>query len=569
MYVKLLPVLLSGFLYTGLTAQIKFTEVSGQAGIQHSFQVYEGMFGGGAAVLDFNKDGWEDLYITGGKNSDQLYRNNGNGTFTECLTAAGLLDTRNYITQGVASADINRDGWPDLVITTITTKANPPQIPRAVNLLFLNKGDGSFRQATQEYGLDQHFSFSTGASFGDINADGWPDLYIGNYFNQFEGTLSKVTDATVVGANQIAKGYLYLNEKGKKFREVSAGYGLNLAGFGFGGLFTDFDNDRDQDLYISHDFGYKRTPNLLYENNYPRNFFQDVGKKTGMDLKINAMGSAVGDFNNDGWLDYYITNIRFNAFMVNEGKGRFFVNRTRELGCSYSGISWGANFADFDLDGDLDLYVSNGDLNPNCNPIGDYYFENTGAGFVETARAVGLQDYGIGRGSVVFDYDKDGDLDIFVVNQQSVCPDYPVNSQSHLYRNDAEPGNWLAVALQGKAAELNGIGSRVEIVLGKIHQIREIDGGGSSHISQNSLWAHFGLGPASKVDSLIVYWTGGNKQVLTAVSSNQFLRITETPQPPMHNKLVYLLLLAGMTGIVLILWISRQKNRSFRGKKQE
>ncbi|WP_290798905.1 CRTAC1 family protein [Flavihumibacter sp. UBA7668] len=559
MYYKLLLVLLFGFTISEIKAQTKFTDVSKEAGIRHVFKVHEGMFGGGAAVLDFNQDGWEDLYITGGKNSDQLYRNNGDGTFSDWFEEAGLSVTRKYITQGVASADINRDGWPDLVVTTITLSKNPPAIPRAINLLFLNKGDGSFRDATAAYGLGNHFSFSTGASFGDFNADGWPDLYIGNYFNQYEGELSKITDATVVGANQIAKGYLYLNEKGKNFREVSAGYGLNQAGFGFGGLFTDYDNDRDQDLYINHDFGYKRTANLFYENKFPGNYFQEIGKQTGMDLKINSMGSAVGDLNNDGWMDYYITNIRFNAFMVNESKGKFFVNRTRELGCSYSGISWGANFADFDQDGDLDLFVSNGDLNPSCNPIGDYYFENTGARFEERARAVGLQDYGIGRGSVVFDYDRDGDLDLFVVNQESVCPDYPVLSESRLYRNDTKGGNWLTVALSGVDAEKNGIGSRVEILAGKIRMIREIDGGGTSHISQNSLLAHFGLGQSVTVDSVIVHWTGGNRQAVTNIKANQFFKIVEIAAPRKQNTIWYILMVAGLLGLGLFIWISRQK----------
>jgi hypothetical protein len=299
--ILLLQVLLLGTL-SSARAQMRFTDKTNEAGIRHVYKVHEGLFGGGVCVVDFNKDGWEDLYITGGRNSDQLYRNNGDGTFTEMLEKAGLGEARNYVTNGVASADINRDGWPDLVITTMTTLKDPPPIPRAINLLFLNNGDGSFRDRTKEYGLAEMYSFSTGASFGDINADGWPDLYIGNYFNEFTGNLGNITDETVVGANQIAKGYLFLNEEGKRFREVGAGYGLNTAGFGFGGVFTDIDNDRDQDLYINHDFGYKRTANLLYENRYPSVYFQEIGKPSGMDLRINSMAAAVGDYNNDGWI---------------------------------------------------------------------------------------------------------------------------------------------------------------------------------------------------------------------------------------------------------------------------
>lgn len=556
--ILLLQVLLLSSL-SSARAQMRFTDKTKEAGISHVYKVHEGLFGGGVCVVDFNKDGWEDLYITGGRNSDQLYRNNGDGTFTELLEKAGLGETRNYVTNGVASADINRDGWPDLVITTMTTLKDPPPIPRAINLLFLNNGDGSFRDRTKEYGLAEMYSFSTGASFGDINADGWPDLYIGNYFNEFTGNLGNITDETVVGANQIAKGYLFLNEEGKKFREVGAGYGLNTAGFGFGGVFTDIDNDRDQDLYINHDFGYKRTANLLYENRYPSVYFQEIGKPAGMDLRINSMAAAVGDYNNDGWMDYYMTNIRFNWFMVNEGKGKFFVNRVKELGCNYLAISWGANFADFDQDGDLDLFVANGDLNPNCNPIGDYFFENTGNKFQESAKAVGLQDYGIGRGSVVFDYDKDGDLDLLVVNQESICPDYPSSSVTRLYRNDSKSGNWLSVALEGVDAELNGIGSRVRLVVGKTGMIREIDGGGSSHVSQNTQRAHFGVGTVESIDSVIVYWTGGNTQVLTNVKPNQFLQIRETPLPKKKNSWLWLLAAGVLLLVLLSAWMIRQK----------
>ncbi|MBZ5858943.1 CRTAC1 family protein [Flavihumibacter profundi] len=528
--------------------QTPFTDVTDQSGIKHVFKVYEGMFGGGACVLDFNKDGFEDLYITGGMNDDVLYKNNGNGTFTNVFEKSGMAVTKNYVTQGVAGADVNRDGYIDLFVTTITRRDRKEVIPREINLFFLNNGDGTFRDATKEYGLDQLFSFSTGASFGDFNADGWPDLYVGNYFNEYKGKLSVINDATVVGANQIAKGYLLLNENGKKFRDVYEEYGLDFRGFGFGGVFTDFDNDGDQDLFINHDFGYKRTPDMLLENHFPKSAFSDVGKETGMDLKINSMGTAVGDYNNDGLMDYYMTNIKFNYFMVNQGVGKPFVNKATELGLGFFAISWGANFADFDHDGDVDLFVANGDLNPNCVPMANFYFENDGKKFQEKARAVGLADYGIGRGSVVFDYDNDGDLDILVVNQAPVL-DYPVPSTTRLFRNDSAHGNWIKIALKGVAAETHGIGSKIEVEAGGIKMIREIDGGGSSHLSQNSDIAHFGLGKAAKIDKITVYWTGGNKQELKAIGVNQLITITEIPAKKSPDILLYVLIGLGL-GVV-------------------
>lgn len=528
--------------------QTPFTDVTEAAGIDHQFQVYEGMFGGGICVFDYDNDGFEDLYLTSGMNEDVLYHNNGDGTFDNVYEGSGLEITRGYVTQGVVGADVNRDGWVDLFITTITTKDSVKVIPRAINLFFLNNGDGTFRDATKEYRLDQLYCFSTGANFGDFNADGYPDLYVGNYFLEYEGPLSEINDATIVNANKTAKGYLLQNVKGKYFKDVYEDYGLTHRGFGFGGVFTDFDNDGDQDLFVNHDFGYKATPDFLFENQYPRKSFVDISEAMEMDLKINSMGTGVGDYNGDGYLDYYMTNIRFNHFMVSQGPGKPFVNKLKELGMSYVSISWGANFADFDHDGDVDLYVANGDLNPNCVPMADFYFENDQGKFTERARAMGVNDYGIGRGSVVFDMENDGDLDILVVNQKPVL-DYPVPSRTKLFRNDSTRGNWLKVALQGTQAETHGIGSRVTVVNGDTRMIREIDGGGSSHLSQNSTIAHFGVGAAQTVDSVIVTWTGGKRQVLTDQPANTLLNIIESEGKKQYSFPYMVVLLA--IGLIL------------------
>jgi len=510
-----------------LTAQTTFTGITDSAGLHHQFSVLEGMFGGGACVLDFNGDGYEDVYVTGGTNDDQLLRNNGDGTLTDVFQGSGLELTRRFVTQGVSGADVNRDGYVDLFVTTITARDSARTIPRARNLLFLANGDGTFSDATAAWGLTDLYSFSTGGNFGDFNADGWPDLFVGNYFIEYAGKLNVISDATIVGANQTAHDYLLLNDEGRGFIDVSKDYGVDHRGFGFGGVFTDFDNDGDQDLIVNNDFGYKAVPSLVYQNNYPRKRFTDVSKELDLDLKINAMGAAVGDYNADGQLDYYMTNIRFNRFMVGQGAGKPFKNLTKELGVNFLTISWGANFSDFDHDGDLDLYVSNGDLNPNCVPMANFYFDNAGGKFVDVAGSRGGADYGIGRGSVVFDLENDGDLDVLVICQEAVLPDYPVESVTRLFRNDGATGNWLKVALKGTDAEKNGLGSRVTVFSGGRRMIREIDGGGSSHLSQNSPTAHFGLGEADVVDSVLVTWTGGKEQLLTGVAANQLLVITE------------------------------------------
>jgi hypothetical protein len=552
--ILMMPALISCYLH--VNGQVVFKDVTNECGINHQFVVYEGMFGGGACVLDFNNDGYDDLFLCSGMNEDALYLNNRDGTFKNIFKQSGLSASTRYVTQGAASADVNRDGWVDLFITTITYKDSVSAIPRAENLLFLNNGNSTFKDVTKEYGLADLMSFSTGVSFGDFNADGYPDLYIGNYFLEYEGKLSFISDATIVNANQTAKGYLLENIKGKYFANVYADYGLTHRGFGFGAVFTDFDNDHDVDLQINQDFGFKAKPNVFLCNQYPNDSFTDISKDANMDLQINAMGTAVGDYNNDGLLDYYVTNIHFNQFMVNQGNGKPFLNKAKDLGMGFVSISWGANFADFDHDTDLDLFVANGDLNPNDVPMGDFYFENNDGHFTDQARNAGVNDYGIGRGSVVFDMDNDGDLDILVVNQKPVLTS-PVSSVTRLYRNDSAVRNWVKVKLNGVDAELNGLGSRVEVVIGKTKMIREIDGG-SSHLSQNSLMAHFGLGGARVVDSVIVNWLGGNRQVLTNQKINSVLTVIEVPRQKKISAWIFVGILIFLVAVISIMLRKRK-----------
>ena len=507
----------------------QFTDITNQSGIDHYFEVYEGMFGGGIAVLDYNNDGFEDLYITGGMQEDQLLENLQNGTFKNVLKTARLESVLRFVTQGVAAADFNRDGWMDLFVTTITTKSQKRKIPRAQNLILINQGDGTFKNNSKSFGIQRIESFSTGISVGDFNLDGYPDLYVGNYFTDYDGGLKEISDATIVNAGKTAKGYLYENKGGKRFKEVSEKYNIDHRGFSFGGIFTDFDNDNDLDLIVNNDFGYKAKPNYLLENLYPKKEFQYVGENYEMDLRINAMGGATADINADGFLDYFISNIRYNRFMIQDPEKNIFKDQAEALGTQLFTISWGANFNDFDHDGDIDLFVSNGDLNPNCVPMYNFFFENVNGQFKEESTKFGLKDYGVGRGSAIFDLENDGDMDLVVVSQKPIR-EYGPPSITRLYRNDIEEGNYLQVKLKGNASTLSAHGARIQVFSDSLFINQEIDGGNTSHLSHNSTLAHFGLGKRKIIDSLKVIWPGGEITKMNQIKTNQKIFVEETQE---------------------------------------
>ena len=519
-------------------AQEGFTEISKEAGINHAFVIDQATFGGGAAIVDYDNDGYEDIYITGGVLSDVLYRNNGNGTFSNVFSNRGLDRTLEVYTQGVTAADVNRDGYKDLLVTTMNYLT--PERNSAPNLLFINQKDGTFRDETKEWGLENFRNNSTGATFGDINMDGYPDLYVSNYYSSSPIGISIYNESTITNSFVPSVDYLYINTGGNSFLEVSDAYNMDHDGFGFQGVFTDYDNDLDLDLYIANDFGFKKTPNRMYRNDFPLNKFKERSLNLRLNYGMNAVGIAVADVNLDGWMDYFTTNLSTSVLVYNQKDGKGFEDQTVQAGVAlptisdelYSGppISWGANFFDFDHDMDSDLFVCNGALNPTIRLNPNLFFRNDNGKFAQIAKEVNLFDFRIGRGSVVFDYDQDGDLDLLVVNQAPRSPTDLngdlLEARCLLYRNDASQGNWLQVELKGVKSELNGLGSRIEVTADDVVLIREIQGG-SSHLSQNTTIAHFGLGNLEEVETLIVKWLGGKSQTLNNIAVNQKIIITE------------------------------------------
>lgn len=522
-----------------LMAQNDFVDVSFRAGVAHAFHVDLATFGGGVAVLDYNKDGYEDLYVTGGTVDGKLYRNLGDGTFkNEFYRAGGFERTREFYTQGVSAADVDKDGDKDLIITTMYALDGLRTL--APNLLYLNNGDGTFTDATEKWGLEDFRSNSQAATFGDLNADGYPDLFIANYYSNALQGVNLFNENTISNSFHSAVDYVFINVNGAYFMEASHIYGMEHDGFGFQGIFTDYDNDRDVDLYIANDFGFKNTPNRMLRNEFPRTKLLDRSLNVAMNYGMNAMGIASCDYNFDGWMDYFTTNLSTSLFTVNMGKtDNDFVQRTLSLGLAkqmidhpdYQGIpiSWGANFFDYDNDADPDLFVANGALNPTIRLNPNFFFENDNGHFTEVSQEKRLDDIQIARGSAVFDYDNDGDLDLFVVNQ---FPRDPSNDLPYprclMYENKSENNgnNWLKISLLGIQSEANGISSRVEVTANGKTQMREIDGG-SSHLSQSSTIAHFGVADATEVD-ITVKWVGGKTQTLENVKVNQHLTIKES-----------------------------------------
>jgi len=533
------------FLFFG---QNVFSDVTSNSGIDNIYDVYQGLFGGGVVAFDYNNDGYEDLFITGGQGQDVLYKNNGNGTFKNVTKESGLFKNKVIVTTGVSSADINKDGYIDLFLTTIASQVDNSKRNKTLspNLVYINNGDGTFSDQSSKFRINKR-NFSTSSSFGDINADGFPDLFVSNYFKNFyfEESPFNTHNLAILNHYSINEEYetgedeIYINVEGKYFKEVS-----NLLidagkGYGFGGVFTDFDNDNDLDLFIINDFGETSESNRLLVNMYPELRFENKSRELKINFGLKSMGVAVGDYNNDNFLDYHVTNIFAGPFIVNRGNGLSFVNLMNNVGTGINKIKsfnnyeaviigWGSLFLDYDNDTDLDLFNSNGPINPMVNPIPNILFENKGRVF-ELNESSGVMDYGIARGSVHFDYDNDGDQDIFIVNQR------PINDMSYrggvvgskLYRNDSSnKNNWLKIKLKGKQSTTRGLGARVRVVCDDLNMIREVDGG-SSHASQNTSIVHFGVGENKKIDSLIISWPGGKKQHLTDILPNQLIEIEE------------------------------------------
>ena len=504
-----------------------FREVGRPAGIDHV--CYDpNRICGGAAFLDYDGDGWEDLYVTGGLRPDRLYRNRGDGTFADVTSAAGLDPLGAVNTVGVTAGDLDNDGDPDLFVTTAEGFRN---------YLLRNNGDGTFTDVSEAAGI-RGDDWSTAVALGDIDGDGWLDIYVGNYA-LYDGL---PYDEHLTGGipNQ-----LYRNNGDGTFTEVAASMGVdNSEGLTLALALADLDRDHRPELYIANDFGQIFLPNALFAvgeagSSGAMGGFSDVAATSGTDAGMNGMGIAVGDYDEDGDFDMYITNIDRNQLFENVSRSplRFEdVAVARGVADSLT-TSWGTAFLDYDNDTYLDLFVANGRVLPSYN-LADpkralrliqphenrLYRGSAGGTLTDVSRTAGVTDTTRGRGLAYADYDKDGDLDVFVA---VVSKDERTADRSLLYRNDTGNRlNWLKIELIGTRSNRDAIGSTVEVISNGRRWLRTV-AGGTSYLSRHTRFVHFGLGDRSAVDSLIVHWPSGRRDTLTNVAANQTVRIVE------------------------------------------
>lgn len=506
-----------------------FTEVTEEAGILHRHGMLNPdeplvtddpeFYGSAAAAVDVDQDGWTDLYVTRHDAPDLLYRNNGDGTFTDILPGSGLETAADA--NGVVWADFDNDGDQDVFMNALGG-------PR--HYFFLNNGNGRFIELARERGVDmtlrerRHFGFSVGVS--DVDRDGWLDFFTTEWGVELDGSGSEKHMALFRNLGAEAPAF-FRNET------VERGLGLDQAELhGFSAQFSDFDDDGWPDLGLVADFG---TSRLFWNEG---GTFTEGTEAAGVGTEQNGMGGAVGDYDGDGDLDWFVTSIdashgefqNGNRLYRNDGDRRF-TDVTDKMGVRDGGWAWGAAFFDAENDGDLDLYHVNGFM-PGAPGLpgtrfaerGPFYVNEEGARFEERSREAGLRDLARGQGVVVFDYDRDGDLDLFVTNSYYK----PV-----LYRNDSPTvGDWIRLDLEGTVSNRDGIGARVEVqaLPGGPVQTRELTPH-NGYLAQSERVVHFGLGDHNgPVHRVSIRWPSGLRQEIHGLSPGQRIRITEEAQ---------------------------------------
>lgn len=482
--------------------------------------------GGGAAFLDFDQDGFMDIYTCSGTWVDgfsktkppvsdhynRLYRNLTDGTFQEVGKKAGVAGP--LYSMGVTVGDINNDGYPEIYVSNYGD-----------NTLYLNKGDGTFEDITDQAGVGGGANCSVGAVWLDFNNDGLLDLYVGNYLNYDPDYSYYYAPDGFPGplAYDSQKDVLYRNLGNNKFEDVTSSMGIiDIDGRAMGVGAADYDDDGFVDIYVAND----HTANYLWHNDGGKGF-TDMGTLSGTGFSqageaTVSMSVDFADYNQDELLDIFISDDNYCSLYENIGNGVFKDNSYASGISMASGqfVGWSSSFLDYDNDGKPDIFKANGELK-HLYGQEDQLFKNVGDGKfsdVSLDLSTYFREEHVGRGACMGDYDNDGDLDIYIVNLNG--------SGKFLRNNKGNASNWIILDLAGTKSNRDAIGCRIKIVSDSAVQTSQKKST-TGYLSQNDSRIHFGLGESNIVDQIEIRWPSGTHQVLKQVPSNQILKITE------------------------------------------
>ena len=453
--------------------------------------VTDGRYSEGAYWFDYNNDRYLDLFVGNIVNQNNLlYLNNGDGTFTQ-ITTGNIVNDAGF-SYGGCFGDYNNDGYPDMFVENGGSNSNQ------ANFLYINNSSLSFTKITSG-NIVTDAGGSWGSATADYDRDGNLDIFVSN-FNQ--------------------NNFLYKGNGDGTFTKIATGDIVNDGGASLGCSWADYDNDGYPDLFVANaNFGAGQN-NFLYHNNGNGTFTKITTGNIVTDGG-NSVGGSWGDYDNDGDMDLYVPNyFNSNNFLYrNDGLGTF-TKITTGIIVNDGGSSVGSAWGDYDNDGDLDLFVSN-DNNEN-----NALYENNGNGtFTKITTGDIVNDGGRSNGSVWGDYDNDGDIDLFVTNG-----DQPTAQSNFLYKNDGNSNHWINILSKGINSNRSAIGTKVVLKTNingnNITQTQGISGQ-TGYNAQNSLNVEFGLGNASVIDSLIIIWPNGNIEPFANISSNQFVTVTE------------------------------------------
>jgi hypothetical protein len=483
--------------------------------------------GAGAAFLDYDQDGNIDLYVcsgtwleglSSGKKPDKmpenhLYRNRGDGTFEDVTNKSDAGGP--WYCMGVTVGDYNNDGYPDLYLSNY-----------GPNVLLKNNGDGTFTDVTKraKVGGGQN-EFSVGAVWLDYDNDGFLDLYVGNYLNYdpqykyyyapdgFPGPLAYDSQPDV----------LYHNKGDGTFEDVTKSMGIvDVDGRAMGVGAVDYDDDGFVDIYVAND----HSLNYLWHNDGGKGF-TDRGTMSGTAFgqageSTVSMSVDFADYNGDGLIDIFLSDDKYCSLYENLGNG-IFSDKSYPSGIAMAAgqfVGWSSSFIDYDNDGDVDIYKTNGQLK-HLYGQEDQLFENIGDGKfkdVSTERGKYFEKKLVGRGACFGDYDNDGDIDGYIVN---------LNDRGAFLRNNkGNQNNWLTLNLIGTTSNRDGIGSRVKVTSGGMVQTAQKKST-TGYLSQNDPRMHFGLAKNEMVERIEIKWPSGKLQVLENIKANQILTVKE------------------------------------------